>query len=267
MVANEIIYEVFNKLDGKSNIVKGQLNELVVNFVEKYNTITMNGDKININPEKMPSNANQYPYTVTSVDKSVYEKPFFSARKSESFVPGELYKIQKQDYNHIKTRIESFFDGILNIDYKTITEDTLKEKINPYVIFAPDKMDIEYYVKYIKDNEIVIQGNSKLQEPIIYYDGVSYRARLNLKFEIKHSKTNVNLIYLDIIDGYKKTYEKSNYDIFVDYYMTRAMGDNDNMYMKLSDLYKTILDKDSCGIVRESDDVVNPTEEVSNGNN
>lgn len=267
MVSNGIIAEISSKLNGNNNIFKGQLNEIVVKFVEQYNTITMSGEKLNINPEKIPSNAVQYPYTIASVDKSVYEKPFFAAHKSESFAPRDLYKIQKEDYTHIKARIEDFFNGILNIDYKTITVDDLKSRIAPYVIYQPDRRDLEYYVKYVKDNEIIIQGNSKLQEPIIYYDGVSYRARLNLKFEIVHSKSNINLIYLDIIDGYDKTYEKTTYDIFADFYITKAMGDSNNMYVKLEDLYETILDKENCGILRESDDAVDSTEEGYNENN
>ncbi|MDF2865687.1 MAG: copper amine oxidase [Clostridia bacterium] len=261
MVANEIIYEVFNKLDGKSNIVKGQLNELVVNFVEKYNTITMSGDKININPEKMPSNANQYPYTITTVDKSVYEKPFFSEYSERAMSAKELYSIKKENYSQVKTFTEEFFNVILNVDYKTITEESLRESLENYFIFVPNESAVKAYVKHVKDNEIVIQGNAKLQVPAIYFDGVSYRARMKLNFDIKNSKTKDNLLYLDLFDGLKKTYEKNSYEIFVDYYLAVGIG-NYNIYLDQAELYNTILDKDKSGITKEVDNEIYIREEA-----
>lgn len=252
MVANKIIYVLSTNLNGKKNIFKGQLNEMVVNFVEKYNTITMSGDKINVNPEKIPSNADQYPYTITTVDKTIYEKEIIEDFPTESLTPKEMYTYKKDLYPQIQRYSEEFFNNILSIDYKTITEDNLREKLEPYLIAKPNENSIKAYVKHVIDNEIVIEGICKLQVPIIYSDGFSYRARLKLTFEIKSSKTKDNILYLDFSNGYKKTYTQTSYDILVDYFLTNGIGSN-NMYMAETDLYNALLDKDKSGITRELD--------------
>ncbi len=46
MIANQIISIFSNNLNGNSYIFKGQLNEIVVNFAEKYNTIAMPRSKV-----------------------------------------------------------------------------------------------------------------------------------------------------------------------------------------------------------------------------
>lgn len=250
MVANEIIYVLSENLNGDDYIFKGQLNELVVNFVEKYNTISFNGDKLNVSTEKIPSNADQYPYTLASVDKSIYELPFFVDLQSEYLSPKQLYNFKKEIYPQIESRAEAYFNNMLDIDYKTITEKNLKEKLEMYLIYPINETIIKEYVKYVKDNEIVITGNSKLQFPVIYFDGMAYRARIRLKFEIKHSKTDKDLLYLDGFSNLKKTYQKKSYDILVDYYLLGALGNN-NMYLDEYELYPTILEKDKCGITRE----------------
>ncbi|MDD2375947.1 MAG: hypothetical protein PHD15_01655 [Clostridia bacterium] len=252
MLANEIISKLSNNLKGDENIFKGQLNELVINFVEKYNTITLSGDKLNINPEKVPSNADQYPYTITTVDKSVYEIPFESEFSPRAMNAKDVYAYKKEYYPRIQKFSEEFFNTILNIDYRTISEEGLKQKIKSYFIFAPNEFAIKSYVKHVKDNEIVIEGKSKLQVPIIYYDGFSYRARLKLTFEIKQSKTKENLIYLDYLHVLKKTYTQNSYDLLVDYFLSTAIG-SDNIYLKEVELYKAILDTDKCGITKEID--------------
>ena len=250
MVANGIIYPLSDNLNGSARIFKGQLNELVVNFAEKYNTIAMLGDKINIDTEIMPSNAAKYPYTITTVDKAVYEIPFTNNDSRSSLSARDLYAYKKQLYPQIQVWSEEFFNNILNIDYKTITEQSLIEKLSPYLIFSPNNSAVAMYVKYVKANEIIIEGSSKLQIPIIYFDGSSYRMRLRLTFEIKHSKTKDSLLYLDWLDGSKETYTKNSYDILVDYYSSNVIGNN-NLYMNEYGLYKAILQKDKCGITQE----------------
>ncbi len=52
MVANEILYLVADKLNGNDYVFKGQVNEIVVNFCEKYSTVAMPGDMVCTDPEK-----------------------------------------------------------------------------------------------------------------------------------------------------------------------------------------------------------------------
>lgn len=265
MVSNGIIVEVSNKLNGKRNIFKGQLNEIVVNFVENYNTITMFGDKLNINPEKMPANAAEYPYTLANVDKSVYEYPFIK-KDSTRNNPKNFYSEKKEYYTHIKERVEDYYNILLNIDYRTISADKLEELMQPYLIFIPSEDVLKFYVDHVKANEIITTGKAEFQEPIMYFDGISYRARLKIEFEIKNSKTNKNIIYLDMLDGYNTIYEKKNYDFFADVATTNAIGNN-NIYMREYDLFDAIINKDKSGIIKEKNNSTNDVEEVSNENN
>jgi len=252
MIANEIISVNPNELSGNKYIFKGQLNELVVNFVQKYNTITMTDEKLNINPEKMPSNANEYPYTVINVDKSIYEKPFAADFSTEAMAPVKLYRFKKESYTQIKRFAEEYFNNILNINYNNITEDSFKEKLAEYLIYMPNDDAIKKYIENVKSNEIIIQGSAKVQFPIIYSDGISYRIRMKLIFEIKSSKSKLNLIYLDYLNGLDKTYEKNKYELIVDYYMTNAI-ENKDIYMKEVDLYNAIIDKELSGITQKID--------------
>ncbi len=265
MVASQIISIQKNNLNGNNYIFKGQLNELVVNFVEKYNTIAPSGEKLNINPEKLPNNAEEFPYTLATINKSIYEKEFFSGYDLKELSPKELYTYKKEYYPQVEVITEEFFDAILNIDYRTITEESLRSKIEPYYIFEAEDFAISFYVKHVKENEIIIEGSSQLQFPIIYFDGVSYRARLRLKFEVKQSKTKDSLLYLDMLDTLKETYEIESYDILVDYYLTNAMGNN-NMYISEKKLYNAILDRDTCGITKEVDNAVMPIIDSNEGN-
>ena len=249
MIANEIISLPSNTLNGNNDISKGQLNELVVNFAEKYNTIALKGDTINLDPQKMPSNSDQYPYILSNVDKAIYEIPLVANFPPDAYTSKEMYQYKKELYPQIKSDTEGFFNYILNIDYMTITEENLREKLKLYLINPPNENTIVAYVKHVKDNEIVIEGNSRLIVPVIYSDGMTYRARVQLTFQIKHSNTRENLLYLDFREG-KKIYTKINYDFLADYSLSDKLGGT-NMYLNEFELYKAILDKGNCGITKE----------------
>jgi len=250
MVENKIIYLLSDTLNGNEYIFKGQLNEIVVNFVERYNTIVMEGDTINTNPEKMPSNASLYPYLLSNVDKSVYELPFFLTDNRSNLSPKELYVYKKNAYPQIELRCEEYFNELLNIDYRTITEESLRAKIETYYIFDATDSAVEKYVKHVKDNQIILTGSSQVQFPIVYFDGSTIRVRMRLQFEVVSSNTKESLIYLDMLDGLKETYTKKSYDIIVDCSMSSAIGNN-NLYIDEVRLYNGILDKANCGIIKE----------------
>src|SRR5699024_2310158 len=71
------------------------------------------------------------------------------------------------------------------------------------------------YVDYVIQNEIKIEGNAKVQMPIIYYDGMRYRVRVKLEFEILNSKTGKDILYMDINNS-KEDYQKQKYIMYVD---------------------------------------------------
>ena len=76
MIYNKILVDVTDSTNVNKALSKGMCNEIILNFVKKYNTITINGAKININDEKLPSNVEDYPYILANVKKEVYEKKY-----------------------------------------------------------------------------------------------------------------------------------------------------------------------------------------------
>lgn len=207
---NKLINDSNKKLNADKLITKAQLNMLVVNFVEQYNTITLKGDKINVNPDKVPSNANEYPYTLSNVDKSVYELPLTYEDPDITANPIETYIIKKEYYSQIKEFAEYYYNYILNIDYETITADDIKEKINDYTMYGVYDDDVNAYVDYVKNHKIKLSGSAKAQLPIIYYDGLYYRVRMKIDLNVISSDTKDNLLYQDLKNDKAYTYKDKN---------------------------------------------------------
>ena len=115
MINSEVITVNTSKINARKKVFKGQVNEIVKNFVENYNTITIKGEKLNINEEKIPSNSNEYPYTVISVDKSAYELEFDGKEDQNFKSPVQLFPEQKKYYYQIKNNTEGYYNYLLNI--------------------------------------------------------------------------------------------------------------------------------------------------------
>jgi hypothetical protein len=251
---NKLITENVKKLDGYKKLYKGKLNEIVKNYVEKYNTIAPMGEKINISADKTPSNASDYPYTLASIDKSIYEKAFIKKEgKEENFkTPREIYVDKKNVYGQIVEISEGYYNAILNIDYNTITEEEFSEKISQYTINPASPSEIKEYVAYVKENKIRIEGVAKNQAPILYFDGEHYRARLKLEFKILYSDTKNNLLYRDFdykdfTPSYNAVYEKDEYLVYADVIFSEAYNSK-SLYSIELPVFTTIIDKHESGI-------------------
>lgn len=244
MIANEIITINTKKIKGNKNIFKGQMNELISNFAIKYNTITVNGEKININEDKMPSNKDQYPYTLASVDKSVYEiENYESDNKIEDAKsPKETFSIRKEYYEQIINRIEDYLDTILNIDYNTITENNFKEDILRVSLYDISDETINKYVMYVKENKIKIAGEGKVQLPAIYYDGKNYRVRTKINYEVISAANLNNLLFEDLLNEEEIKYEFGKQEIIVDIPMARELTTN-TLYVNVGTLFDSIAGK------------------------
>ena len=248
LLAYDIIKEFNGSINGDDIVFKGQINELVVNFVWNLNTITLSqDDKLNINPNNVPSNVDDYPYTLAKFNKDIYEIPFKITQEQSSYTPVELFKHKNNSMKQAVLFAEEFFNCYLNIDYKTIDANNFKNSIEAYKIFSEEQVNIDKYVKYVKDNEIVIEGSSKAVMPVFYFDGNSYKIRLNVKFKVLNSKTKTNLLYYDEMSSLNKIYKDSTYDFYIDYNMSDAIGSN-YMYVSPSEMYNNILNPDKVNI-------------------
>lgn len=187
-------------------------------FSEEYELIVTNEfDKINTNKETMPSNSNIYPYTLTTVDKSVYEIPFYKPEGEKRYIdPISVYERRKAYYPEIAFNMESYMDGILNIDYNTITKEDLISRISSDCYYRILDEDIDAYINYVKTNKIKITGTSHVQMPILYYDGLCYRVRTKIEFSIDNAIVKENLLLGDLNSAQKISYSKDKYSLIVD---------------------------------------------------
>lgn len=247
LINSNVIRENPKYIDGNKKLYKGKLNELIVNFSEVYNTITVGDAKININPEKIPSNEAIYPYTLASVQKDVYELPLINENGEGYISPVELYKDNKQFYSQIKNYVESYYGYLINVDYEKISKEQMNRKMKKYALNELTQSELEKYATYVKDNKIKLEGKATVELPCIYFDGQNYRVRTKLEFEVKSANTDKDLLYLDK----NTTYSDKMYSIYVDVIMTR--NETSKTLFIEERAISTMLSKKSNGIVRVGD--------------
>ena len=216
LVENQIIPDSKKKISLNDYAFKGQMNEITVNSVEKYNVIAPEGETLVLKDESKPSNYNDYAYILYSVDKEVYEYETIKADEKDYVSPGKLYKYRKDYYDQILNRSEYYYNEILNVDYTTITNENFMERVDKFFRYAYDDQYFYDYVKYVKENKIIIEGTAKLQMPIIYLDGIRYRARIELNFEVKSADIDKNLLFGDLLSENEITYKDNKYKIYID---------------------------------------------------
>lgn len=213
LIKDGVIDSKFYAKNYNKDVKKQKFNEFICNLFEKYSEVIPEGENvINDNKDK-PSNYNEYPYILESVEKETYEKSRFVFSDEDILSPiDSFYKI-KNLYPVIKEKVESYYNVILNVNYENITKENFNSSKQNFSI--PLNYSDSNYVDYVIQNEIKIEGNAKVQMPIIYYDGMRYRVRVKLDFEILNSKTGKDILYMDINNS-KEDYQKQKYIMYVD---------------------------------------------------
>lgn len=238
LVYNEILDNKNTKLNGNKKITKSQYNEMIIRSILKYNLITLDNDKINIKIYKMPKNKNDYPYTLSSVDKTIYEIDF--VKVNDGFkTPIRIYSNVKSYYADIDKLIEDYLNLIFNIDYETINTKRFKSIIFDSTMYYADSTKINGYLDYVQTNKIKISGESVLQLPIIYFDGEKYRARVKIKYNVNSANELKNLIYGDNENIEYKVGENTIY-IDIPFYISE---DSSTIYLKNLNLNDFIVKK------------------------
>ena len=210
-VYNGIIKDSKSKFNGNEKLTKKQLNEMIINFVLKYNLITINDEKININEDKMPSNKNDFPYTLSSIKKDIYEIPICKVNENYK-TPREIFSSIKTNYESINQIVENYYNTLLNIDYETISKEDIYSKLIPSTMYITTEEEINSYIEYVKANKIKVKGTAKVQNPVIYFDGENYRVRTKLTYNIESAEELKNIFFKDV----DTTYEKGEKVIYVD---------------------------------------------------
>lgn len=241
LIANGIIDNEKEKLKATKDITKAQFNKLISKTFEKYNVTY---GSIEQDENNLPANKDSYPYILSEVPKEIYEAEFIKDTEEKFQTPAQAYKDIKDRYETIKSNVEAYYNILLNIDYETITEEEISNKIKNMTVGLLNENEIKDYVEYVKANKIKLEGKATVQLPIVYYDGVEYRVRTQLEFEIKSSDTDLNILFLDVPNT---QYTGKNFNCYVDVRLGKVF-DNDNFYSALKPISTMLLNNKDYGI-------------------
>lgn len=230
-------------INGNQRLYKGKLNELIVNFAEQYNTITVGDARININEEKIPENYAMYPYTLASVQKDIYEIDFINNDLDGFISPIELFKNNKQYYSQIKSYIENYYGYLVNVNYENITIEQMKRKMKKYALNAFDDQKLTDYVNHVKNNKIKLTGTVTAQMPCVYFDGENYRVRTKIEFNVESSDTMDNILYYDLVND-DITYKEKLYTIYLDVIMAKN-EESQTLFIKEGTIYSMMVKPNS----------------------
>ncbi len=246
LINSNVIVVNTKNINGNQKLFKGKLNELIVNFAEEYNTITVGDARININDERLPSNVNEYPYTLSGISKDVYELDYINRGANGFILPIDFYADNKQYYAQIKNFVESYYNYLVNIDYNDITVEQMTRKLKKYALEEFNNDKLNEYVEYVKQNHIKLTGKVTAQLPCIYFDGENYRVRIKIELKIDSSDTDTNLLFDDSLSG-NIEYKDDEYTLYADIVMAKNEG-SDSLFVKEETIY-TMLVKPESNIV------------------
>lgn len=196
--------------NANKKIKRGEFNKIVMDYMNQNLKTFDLGVEVETDNTLYPSNAIDYPYIAKGIDKSIYEIPFKNVEGKKIQKPNEVYSIFKNISTLTEETVKTYFDLLLNVDYKTINAEELKTKYKDLMQFFPQIGEVDSYVNFVKENKLVIKGNANPLWPIIYYDGDNYRVRTEVNFEVVSGNTNENILLGDLTSQEKTTYEKNN---------------------------------------------------------
>lgn len=215
------------KDNGKSNLKKGQLNKLVIETVEKYNTLykgSIKGANLVTDEDKLPKNYKDYPYIIDSIPTEVYEMELQCLSEERFMNPKKEYEKRGEVYSQIDNYLTKYYNQILNVDYETINEQEFFNNIKDIVYYKYTDDSMHEYIEYVKENKIKLKGKITPYLPIIYYDGEVNRVRAKIEFEVLSSNTDKNLLLPDIFNGDNIKYEGKKFEFYIDIPMGAMLG-------------------------------------------
>lgn len=226
LVENNLIKNKEKDIDLDADVIKGKVNEIVVNYVTKYNSIVDEGETLVTKKESMPSNSDLYPYIVYSIPNEVYEIEQINENGVGYVSPKQLYKDMKDYYNQVEYRVSNYYDKILNVNYNNIDTQTFKASIDDYLLYKYEDSMFEEYVNYVRENKIILEGKATVLLPIVYFDEAHYRVRTKIEFKIVNSDTDRSVLFGDNIENSQNgvTYKDKEYKLYVDVPLSRLMN-------------------------------------------
>lgn len=224
-IVSDDIYSNILKYKSKNRkynkLIKGELNKLVITVVDYYSVIYYNAYKdsdvkIVTDKDKLPSNYNDYPYIIDSIDNEIYEIPFIVENEEKFETPKQEYVKRKGVYSQIEEVITNYFDAVLNVNYETITNESLFNSIKNSLYYDSDSSMVNEYVKYVKKYKIKLEGKSTVLLPIMYNTGEGIRVRVKIEFRMVNSNTDINLLLPDVLSRQNVHYTDFEHKFYCD---------------------------------------------------
>lgn len=224
-IATDDVYDQILKYKSNNKkynkLIKGELNKLVITIVDYYSTLYYNADslenvKMVTDKDLLPSNYKEYPYIIDSIDKKIYEIPLIVENESKFESPNAEYAKRKDVYKQTDDIITNYFNAILNVNYKTITNKSFFNSIKQSLYYDYDESFVDTYVKYVKKHKIKLEGKCTVLLPIIYNTGEGIRVRVKIEFKMLNSDTDMNLLLPDIINNENIKYTDFEHELYCD---------------------------------------------------
>ncbi|WP_433709029.1 S-layer homology domain-containing protein [Paenibacillus illinoisensis] len=163
-----------------------------------------------IRTTNLPKNAKDYPYILEEYPNEMYEmKPYQTIdTTSTQLSKTDLAYNSKPTLDLWKKTTESYYDHILNVDYRTINEDWANETFS-YANQSARKWlaDLRRYVEYVKSNKITITGSLIAEPSMVMRSNTFGEYFIRVKFEFT----------LKTFDKY----DKVMFDPFINYFPTK----------------------------------------------
>jgi len=225
LVENNLIKDKEKDINLNQDVIKGKVNEIVVNYVNQYSSLAEEGEKFVTKKESMPKNSELYPYIVYSIPNEVYEIKHVNENSIGYTSPKQLYSRMKEYYSQIEYRVSNYFSNILNIDYNNIDAQTFKSNIEDYLLYKYEDSVFDEYVNHVKANKIKLEGKATVLLPIVYYDDTYYRVRTKIEFKVINSDTNKNILFGDSMNNGETgvTYNDKEYELYLEVPVSRLV--------------------------------------------
>lgn len=205
-------------------VTKYMLNYYILKLRERDNwkAYTIGSDpnlQIETDPAKVPYNYEEYPYIVKGIPKEVYEMPFgINGKTKRTIIPKDAYINTFYDGTpKIVHSTNNYYNAILNVDYCNTDFDKFREIVYENSCMT-DYKEIDAYIQYVKDNEIVLKGKATAVPGSCYTPDLVSNIRIMVEFEIVNSKTDQNLLFGDILNTFGTTikYPYTKYNLIAD---------------------------------------------------
>ena len=135
---------------------------------------------------------------------------------SKSILPKDMYVNYKDEINRWIRMLNYYYTAILNVNYNNFDKDEFMDAVNAFSITNYSEETINEYEKYVKTNQIIVNGSAKVQMPIIYFDGENIRIRMRIQYDIKNSNTKKNILFGDLNKVEDVEYKNDSNIIFID---------------------------------------------------